>query len=354
MRPFEVNNDRLGVLHGLTQDSDPPRTDKRPSSPLKSKSRLPRASPPLEKKDRAPESKSDDPPQPRKSKFRFKKKHRKDLDHHRHSSSRHSHSHSHSYSSSRHKRSHHKPLNDDPAEYDDTYIPNLSSVNFPTAEDAFRESLFDAMADDEGAAFWEGVYGQPINIYPRPDGRGELERMTDDEYAEYVRSKMWEKTHEHVIEERKKREEARKARKQRDKEEQKMWEEEERSRRREEKVRRRLRDKARVEKQWKGYLEKWTEILAGKVDGGIPWPVESGKLEDVEKEALERFYMDIRGCLGEDEDLLDVLKAERIRWHPDKAQQRWNKRGLSEEEQKGITAIFQTVDSLWVEYKGRK
>ena len=42
-------------------------------------------------------------------------------------------------------------------------------------EAAFRESLFDAMADDEGAAFWEGVYGQPIHVYERPavsDSRG--------------------------------------------------------------------------------------------------------------------------------------------------------------------------------------
>ncbi|CUS08080.1 unnamed protein product [Tuber aestivum] len=349
MRTFEVNNDRLGVLCGLTQDSVPPRTNKAPNSPPETKSRSTGASPPPKNEDRTPESKPDDPSRPRKSKFRFKRKRQKDSHHHRSPSS-----HLRSHPSSRRKRSHHKPLDDDPAEYDDTYIPNLSSVNFATAEDAFRESLFDAMADDEGAAFWEGVYGQPINIYPRPDGRGELERMTDEEYAEYVRSKMWEKTHEHIIEERIRREEARRARRHRDKEEQKMWEEEERSRRREEKARRRLGDKARAENQWKGYLEKWREISAGKVDGDIPWPVESGELKDIEKAALERFYTDIRGCLGEDEGLVDVLKVERIRWHPDKAQQRWGKRGLSEEEQRGITAVFQTVDSLWVGYKGRK
>ncbi|CAI4217990.1 unnamed protein product [Parascedosporium putredinis] len=62
-------------------------------------------------------------------------------------------------------------------------------------EAAFRESLFDAMADDEGAAYWEGVYGQPIHVYSneRDGPQGELERMTDDEYAAYVRQKMWEK-----------------------------------------------------------------------------------------------------------------------------------------------------------------
>ncbi|PWW74313.1 hypothetical protein C7212DRAFT_283484 [Tuber magnatum] len=349
MRPFEVSNDRLGVLHGLTQDSAPPRTNKSPAPPLETKSGSAGASPPPEKEDRAPEPKPDDPSRPRKSKFRFKRKHQKGSHHHRRPSS-----HPRSHLSSRCKHSHHKPLDDDPAEYDDTYIPNLASANFATADDAFRESLFDAMADDEGAAFWEGVYGQPINIYPRPNGHGELERMTDEEYAEYVRSRMWEKTHEHIIEERIRREEARRARRQRGKEEQKMWEEGERSRCRQEKARRRLKDKAWAEKQWKGYLDQWREILAGKVDGDIPWPVESGELRDIEKVSLERFYTNIRQCLSEDESLLDVLKVERIRWHPDKAQQRWGKRGLSEEEQRGITTVFQTVDSLWVEYKGRK
>ncbi|KLU83995.1 hypothetical protein MAPG_03043 [Magnaporthiopsis poae ATCC 64411] len=37
------------------------------------------------------------------------------------------------------------------------------------ADAAFRESLFDAMADDEGAAYWEGVYGQPIHTGKRAD-----------------------------------------------------------------------------------------------------------------------------------------------------------------------------------------
>ncbi|KAJ8120335.1 hypothetical protein ONZ43_g2935 [Nemania bipapillata] len=81
---------------------------------------------------------------------------------------------------------------------------------------AFRESLFDAMADDEGAAYWEGVYGQPIHTYSREERRvgpeGELERMDDDEYAAFVRQKMWEKTHQGLLEERARREARRKQR----------------------------------------------------------------------------------------------------------------------------------------------
>jgi hypothetical protein len=68
-------------------------------------------------------------------------------------------------------------------------------------DQAFRESLFDALGDDEGAAFWQGVYGQPIHNYPdtyEDEETGELERMTEEEYAQFVRRKMWEKSWEGI------------------------------------------------------------------------------------------------------------------------------------------------------------
>lgn len=92
--------------------------------------------------------------------------------------------------------------------------PLVAEQTSPTlsADAAFRESLFDALADDEGAAYWEGVYGQPIHTYSRyvpmhesDQDAGDnpvLERMSDDEYAAYVRTKMWEKSREHLMEER--------------------------------------------------------------------------------------------------------------------------------------------------------
>lgn len=364
---FEVNNDRLGLLHGLTQDSAPPLRSQKPLSRPSSKRKSSRPT-----KDTAAETTSDDPSRPRSSKFRFKRKRSKDSHRHHHSSSRSEDSHRRHHSprssgSSKRRRSshHHKPLNDDPAEYDDTYLPNTSSFKYSTTHDAFRESLFDAMADDEGAAFWEGVYGQPIHTYPRPDRGGKLEQMTDEEYAEYVRSKMWEKTHQHLVEEREKRERDREAKK----EEQKKREEEERikerkkqaresqargeegSKSREKRPKHQPRDKRKTEKQWNDYLLKWKNILS---ETKIPWPVESGRLEDVEKGPVEQFFLDAQGFLGDKEDIMDVLKAERIKWHPDKAQQRWGKKGLSEKEVKGITAVFQIVDSMWAERRSKR
>ncbi|KAL9131391.1 MAG: hypothetical protein Q9217_000659 [Psora testacea] len=153
---------------------------------------------------------------------------------------------------------------------------------------AFRESLFDALADDEGAAFWEGVYGQPIHTYspsrPNNDHSKDdaenpgLERMTDDEYVAYVRAKMWEKSH--------------------------------------------------------GYV--------------------SGKREDVTKEEVERFYMHAPQAVWDGEvDLGNVLKKERVKWHPDKMQQRAGTDRLDEETVKLVTAVFQVVDRLWGEVKGK-
>ena len=62
---------------------------------------------------------------------------------------RHRHRHHH------HHRSRRRPNTPPAKEWDEHLSPDT----------AFRESLFDALADDEGAAFWEGVYGQPIHSY---------------------------------------------------------------------------------------------------------------------------------------------------------------------------------------------
>ena len=84
------------------------------------------------------------------------------------------------------------------------------------------------MADDEGAAYWEGVYGQPLHIYEdeyaaanHGGAEGSLERMSEEEYAAYVRQRMWEKTNAGLLEEKARREQMKKekeAKKRREKE----------------------------------------------------------------------------------------------------------------------------------------
>ena len=249
-------------------------------------------------------------------------------------------------------------FSDDPAAYDDTYLPNAQSFKFVDADAAFRESLFDAMADDEGAAFWEGVYGQRVDIYSRPGVEGptgELEQMGDEEYAAFVRQKMYEKTHEYIIEERLKKEKARMAAKEREKREKREWEETEKNRLRKEQVRREEKSNKSLRKAWERYSSTWSKIISEiKRDGAleaefIPWPVASGKLKDVDRGTVEIFYLS--APVQKDGDgFCGLLKTERVKWHPDKMQQRWGQLGKDATE--AVNTIFQTIDCMWVERRG--
>lgn len=223
-------------------------------------------------------------------------------------------------------------------------------------DDTFRESLFDALADDEGAAYWEGVYGQPVHVYPttKPGPDGKLERMTEDEYADYVRTKMWEKSHQHIVEEREAREKVRQERKKKretyegaeeDKEREQIRQQMEDSLRRGEE-RKRLKEAAA---SWERYSSKWAhlqntaEVEEARVKELIPWPVLSGKAKHVEKEEIERF---LRAAPAWKHDASALLKTERVRWHPDKMQRRFGQH-IDEETIRLVTAVFQVVDHMW-------
>ncbi|KAK7548176.1 hypothetical protein IWX49DRAFT_555615 [Phyllosticta citricarpa] len=321
------------------------------------------------------------------SKFRFKSKRSRkecdeeDLDHHRSRRRKHSddgaepsrhddddqrrrrhHRRHHHHRSHRSKRQETPPQPAAPAE------PTEEEPLSPNT--AFRLSLFDAMADDEGALFWEGVYGQPMHTYPRPSAEegtdGFLESMTDDEYAEYVRTKMWEKTHQHVIEERERRE-RRKAEEKRRREDgaRREREGEEFRRRVDESLRRgeARREGKRWKSVWDAYLQRWDDIMNANNDNNpqeqsdrrapkhvLPWPVETGSLRHVNRDEVERFWLNVPVPDGA---LMDTLKKERVRWHPDKIQQRFGG-GVDEATMKAVTAIFQVVDQLWCEMREKE
>jgi hypothetical protein len=222
---------------------------------------------------------------------------------------------------------------------------------------AFRESLFDAMADDEGAAYWESVYGQPIHVYSRDKpssagaaegGGSEVDRMTDDEYAAYVRQKMWEKTHAGLIEERKRRDEEKKRKEAEREKARRITEEMERSLRRGEERRKRR----AWREGWERYVAAWT-AWDGKSVEGVPWPTRTGTREGIGEEGAEVRLFFERGLDRdevEDKVFAAKLKEERVRWHPDKIQQRLG--GMVEEGlMKDVTAIFQVVDRLWNEIR---
>ena len=163
----------------------------------------------------------------------------------------------------------------------------------------------------------------------------------------YVRGKMWEKSHQYVFEERRRREAQRKRNKDAE-ERNRQWQAsfDEGMRRMDERRR-----KDRWKGAWKAYGRKWDETFNDGANGSmkerISWPVESGKWQDVGKEAVEAFFRHGAGLEGV--DLGEVLKRERVRWHPDKMQQRAGSGGIDNEIMKAVTAVFQVVDRLWGE-----
>ena len=306
--------------------------------------------------------------------------------------SRHSSHHDIRHKSSRYRHSHHRlqrHQSRSPAP------PNSPSLSPNTA---FRESLFDALADDEGAAYWEGVYGQPIHTYPHPrhgtssgiqdenvhygSENSVLGHMSDEEYASYVRARMWEKSHSYIMEERQRREQIREDEQQRRKEVdgKRAFHEEEATRierMMHESATRGIRRKERAgwKKAWKRYEKEWQELRNYAINPSnsennhvsmekntrvsapkIPWPVRSGRLEDISKAAVEEFMRlgSAAAVLGEEIkeiELLTVLKNERVRWHPDKMMRLHGSQGLQENTLRTITEIFQILDVLWTKWK---
>ena len=295
--------------------------------------------------------------EPPKSKFRFKEKRRPrsppqdgERQHRHHHQSK--------------RRKHSRATADDPSLYDDTHLPNTSSSQYKDPDVAFRESLFDAMADDEGAQFWEGVYGQPIHTYPDvkkgPDG--ELEKMTDEEYTAFVRAKMYEKTHQHLIEEKTRRDAQKKKNEQAAKEDAEQRRQAEKFRRKvEESLRRGEERKTRKawSLRWDSYLEKWEKLGKGSDNkvhkASIPWPVESGKVADVSAKEIEKFFL-YAPTSGQPTEvqLSKILKLERVRWHPDKIQQKLGGQSVSKDVIQNVTAVFQLIDQLWSEIRDGK
>ncbi|PYH36125.1 uncharacterized protein BO87DRAFT_457697 [Aspergillus neoniger CBS 115656] len=303
---------------------------------------------------------------PRPTKFRFKdpsrKRHR-----HRHSSSHKDPQRTPSPKRKKHRAPHRRKHTTSPPP-----SPSQPTTSRFSPSTAFRESLFDALGDDEGAAYWESVYGQPIHTYSVPEvpkgPNGELEMMDEEEYAAYVRRKMWERTREGMLaEEERMREERRRVK---EKERRRERERGEWERAVEESLRRGRERKRR--RGWRGvwgrYCACWgelDEVVKGGSEGGrfeevVFWPVESGERRDVGRKEVEEFMRECARVVDEEDmdkdgdrdgggGLLGLLKTERVRWHPDKIQHRYGKLGIDERVLKSVTEVFQIVDQMWSE-----
>ncbi|KAI5285772.1 hypothetical protein KEM54_000305 [Ascosphaera aggregata] len=253
------------------------------------------------------------------------------------------------------------------------------------ADDAFLESLFDALADDEGATYWEGIYSQPIHKYERQWVQDENEgfrQMTDDEYAAYVRTEMWKRTREGMLEEQEKRrrklaswkkeeERAEKLKAERNMFDKLMEESLKRGRER----RSRKKEMEEWSDAWKKYLVSWEKLNEQVLNIATEqtstenhnyfrnmafWPVRSGKRQDITAKAVEDFLQNapaVRAVEGENSGdsrgFLSLLKTERVRWHPDKVQHRYGGLNIEKQTMQSVTEVFQIIDRLWNEARER-
>ncbi|OAA53809.1 hypothetical protein SPI_09254 [Niveomyces insectorum RCEF 264] len=282
--------------------------------------------------------------------------HRRHHRHHHHRHHRHRRRHSHSpsrsrsrspgsHSSSRQRRRRRRPKTTTPgatADDDEAASAHAYEEEDPYADPpldpdaAFRQSLFDAMADDEGAAYWEAIYGQPVHEYAAEaqeqrnkkrqnknkgdegTADGFVDAMTDDEYADYVRRRI---------------------------------------------------------RRWQTYAAAWAQWEAAPSPAMIPWPPVKRDSNNPSRKADnnnnnkdpvvdEAYRKEVRGFFTEagpgdggapltESALLARLREERVRWHPDKMQQRLGGR-VDAGVMKQITAIFQVVDRLWGELRGKR
>lgn len=193
--------------------------------------------------------------------------------------------------------------------------------------------------------------------------------MDEEEYAAYVRTRMWARTREGMIEEqeRARAERARQRRREERAEERGRFEREVEESLRRGEARRRGRVWRGV---WEEYLRTWAEVdqlvAAGVEEKGnrlrnlLFWPVETGKRRDVSREGVEAFMRHAPPPPGVSEatdraatDLLATLKSERVRWHPDKMQHRYGSLGIDEVVMRSVTEVFQIVDTMWNELKGK-
>lgn len=237
-------------------------------------------------------------------------------------------------------------------------------VNTISSETAFSESLFDALADDEGAAYWANIYGQPIHIYERPTRYNPdtemYEAVSDKEYAAHVQQKMWAHTHAGALEEKQRRSQMH---------EQRMAEEHERERQRterrqraaeEERVRREMEEalgRGDARRKTKSYEDSFARYTAawdswnGEQET-IPWPTGSGTRQGVSDRTVRSFFTNGLGASAASHEFAARLKEQRVRWHPDKMQQ---KLGGKDKVAKGvmadITMIFQVIDTLYHDFQ---
>ncbi|KAF8891791.1 hypothetical protein BD779DRAFT_1468712 [Infundibulicybe gibba] len=265
-------------------------------------------------------------------------------------------------------------------DYDDEDGCDYATLRARLDEERFREKLENAggLFEDDPTAFGAGgrldELEAQLNTYAhipsrwadRAEGKkrgasDDPSLMDDEEYAEWVRSGMYRRTHAKEYEAAKQEKEARARRRA----EEKARREEGRKQEREDKARRERERGSRDERKRKKYEDAWSRLLATAEEIGfvdIPWPVfaaypSDGRsptitLDDLTPDAITTFLM-----LGSEPPAPDAktrrdkLRETLLRFHPDKFEGRVMRRvrtGERETVQDGVGRVVRLLNSLSV------
>jgi len=249
----------------------------------------------------------------------------------------------------------------------------------------FSEDLHYALTDPEGAAEWEGKYGIPISKIPKlkRGQNGETIQMSCSELERSAKATLWKYTPEALLAEKARRDQRKKA-EEREAQESREAEKKGRDAKRQmEKKRQAQADlDARIEEslrrgsarrapktwfdkwqsawssaeKWEIYAASWDTHVQGQRElriNDIPWPVVSGKFEDLKVGSVKEFFMRAPrerlwgGKSPTLEQLQNLVKAERIRWHPDSIQRQFGGQGVDTEVMKAVNEVSSLINEVW-------
>ena len=212
------------------------------------------------------------------------------------------------------------------------------------AEEAhFRSKLFNMMEDDERLDALEASFNSHAHIPHRWGSPGEcssatkeadadINTMTDEEYAEWIRRGMWRRTHREEIEAEERKQGEKKRRKEMERAARKAYQEEQRQKEMRRATRRAEKEAESRRDAWVTYQSSWSKLQARAATAldrygaepplltfsSIPWPVFTypEAPEVLTKEAISQF-------LFSSDHSLDKSHKQRIRdallaYHPDR------------------------------------